>query len=794
MVVAIDGPAGVGKSTVAKAVAKNRGLFYLNSGNFYRAITWKTLKRGDDPAEPKNVVETAKNIDIRVADEKLLVDGKDVEVELHTDEVDSWVAGHSAIPEVRHEVNRMLRSVAKDNDVIMEGRDISTVVFPDADVKIYLDASIETRANRRYLQGTSRQTLEELQNSIKARDEIDKNKEEGGLRVAEGAVYLDTSDLTIDEVCEKVVAIIPRTRTKIISRSFMEVMTEQEPKTTEAPNTQAPLQEELQEKYLKTLDELEEGQLVEGTVVEVGTENVFIDVGYKSEGKIPLNEFQTAPKIGEVVQVVLLKKENRAGEVIVSKQKADEKLFWKRLRTAFQDHAPIDGKVAKTVKGGFEISLGFNVTGFNPISKMDVQRVEDAEQYIGMESKFYIERLYNENRINIILSRRNWLEEEIARRREAFFKNTQIGDVVEGTVKSFTSFGAFIDLGGFDGLLHINDMSWGHVTRPKDYVKKGQVVSLKVIRLDPEQQKINLSLKHFSEDPWVHFEERYHVEDVVKGRVTKLTDFGAFIELEEGIEGLAHISEFSWVKRIKHPKEILKVGDDVETKILGYDLQEGRISLGLKQVYPNPWDAIASKYPVGMRLTRKIKKVTNAGAFVELEEGIDGFLHVDDLSWTKKVKNPGSMLKENDDVEVIVIDVNQEERNIRLGVKQLEEDPWLSLKKAYPEKSVIEGEITSITEFGIFVKVQGGVEGLISKMNIVENPNDDPDEAMKKYKIGDRIKVVVLEVNPGKQKLSLSVREYQKKQQREELKKYIHDEESESTFTLGDFLKDKDNP
>jgi len=574
----------------------------------------------------------------------------------------------------------------------------------------------------------------------------------------------------------------------------MAVMTEQEPKTTEAQNAHAPLQEELQEKYLKTLDELEEGQLVEGTVVEVGTENVFIDVGYKSEGKIPLNEFQSAPNKGDVVQVVLLKKENRAGEVIVSKQKADEKLFWKRLRTAFQDHTPIDGKVAKTVKGGFEISLGFSVTGFNPISKMDVQRVEDAEQYIGMESKFYIERLYNESRINIILSRRNWLEEEITRRREAFFKSTQIGDVVEGTVKSFTSFGAFIDLGGFDGLLHINDMSWGHVTRPKDYVKKGQVVSLRVIRLDPEQQKINLSLKHFSEDPWVHFEEKYHVEDVVKGRVTKLTDFGAFIELEEGIEGLAHISEFSWVKRIKHPKEILKVGDEVETKILGYDLQEGRISLGLKQVYPNPWDAIALKYPVGMRLTRKIKKVTNAGAFVELEEGIDGFLHVDDLSWTKKVKNPGSMLKENDDVEVIVIDVNQEERNIRLGVKQLEEDPWLSLKKAYPEKSVIEGEITNITEFGIFVRVQGGIEGLISKMNIVENPNDDPDEAMKKFKTGDRIRVVVLEINPGKQKLSLSVREYQKKQQREELKKYIHDEESESTFTLGDFLKDKDNP
>ena len=794
MVVAIDGPAGVGKSTVAKTVAVRCHLLYLNSGNFYRAITWKTLFLRIDPTLSDEVIKIAQSIKIEILENKLLIDGIERDAELHTDAVDSWVAKHSAIPIVRHEVIRMLRSVSNAHDIIMEGRDITTVVFPSAEVKIYLDASIETRAQRRFNQGSSKLSYQELIESIKNRDEIDKNKEEGKLRIAEGALYLDTSDLTIDEVCEKVVSIIPRTQTKNISRSFMEVMAEQEPKTTEAPVSQAPLQEELQEKYLKTLDELEEGQLVEGTVVEIGTENVFIDVGYKSEGKIPLNEFQTAPKVGEIVQVVLLKKENRAGEVIVSKQKADEKLFWKRLRTAFQDHTPIEGKVLKTVKGGFEISLGFNVTGFNPISKMDIQRVEEAEQFVGLESKFYIERLYNENRINIILSRRSWLEEEITRQRENFFKNTQIGDIVEGSVKSFTSFGAFIDLGGFDGLLHINDMSWGHVTRPKDYVKKGQLVKLKVIRLDPEQQKINLSLKHFSEDPWVHFEEKYHVEDVVKGKVTKLTDFGAFIELEEGIEGLAHISEFSWVKRIKHPKEILKVGDEVETKILGYDLQEGRISLGLKQVFPNPWDAIASKYPIGMRLTRKIKKVTNAGAFIELEEGIDGFLHGDDLSWTKKVKNPGSVLKENEDIEIIIIDVNQEERNIRLGIKQLEEDPWLSLKKAYPEKSVIEGEITNITEFGIFVKVQGGIEGLISKTNIVENPNDDPDEAMKKYKIGDPIKVVVLEISPGKQKLSLSVREYQKKQQREELKKYIHDEESESTFTLGDFLKDKDNP
>jgi small subunit ribosomal protein S1 len=792
MVVAIDGPAGVGKSTVAKKIAERCGLLFLNSGNFYRAVTWKVLSEKTDPENQDLVIRCAKELRFSIHRGQLLVDGKDRESELHTDEVDSWVARHSAIIPVRHEVNHRLRELALSNDIIMEGRDITTVVFPDAEVKVYLDASLETRANRRHLQGTSRLSEEEIAASIRERDHIDSTKKEGSLRVAEGVHYLDTSHLTLDEVCEKVIEIIPRSRTLKISRSFMEVMIEKEPKSTEV-STHSPLQEELQEQYLKTLDELEEGQLVDGTVVEIGPESVFLDVGYKSEGKIPISEFQTAPKIGDVVQVVLLKKENRAGEVIVSKQKADEKLFWKRLRTSFQDHVPIEGKISKSIKGGYEIALGFGVTGFNPISKIDVQRVEDAEQYVGLDTKFYIERLYNDNRVNIILSRRNWLEEEVNKRRDAFFQNTRIGEDVEGIVKSFTSFGAFIDLGGFDGLLHINDMSWGHVTRPKDYVKKGESITLKVIRLDVEQQKINLSLKHFQEDPWLHFEEKFHVDDIVKGKVTKLTEFGAFIEIEEGIEGLAHISEFSWVKRIKHPKEILKPGDEVETKILGYDLQEGRISLGLKQVYPNPWDAIENKYPVGMRISRRIKKLTNAGAFIELEEGIDGFLHSDDLSWTKKIKNPGSVLKEGEEVEVIVIDVNHEERNIRLGVKQLSEDPWLSLKKAYPEKSIIEGEITNITEFGIFVRVQSGIEGLINKVNVCEHPNDNPDEVMKKFKVGDPIRAVVLEISPSKQKLSLSIREYQKKQQREELKKYIHDEESESTFTLGDFLKDKEN-
>ena len=551
------------------------------------------------------------------------------------------------------------------------------------------------------------------------------------------------------------------------------------------------LQEALQEQYLQPLDELEVGQLVEGTVIQTGPETTFIDIGYKSEGRVPTEEFDETPAVGDTVEVVLVNKETLGGGVVVSKRKADEKRFWKELKDAFNERKPVEGTVARAIKGGFEVDLGHKLRAFNPISKMDTRRVENAEEYVGLKSKFYVERIYSENRVNIVLSRRDYIEEEATKRKKEFFEHVEIGDVVEGSVKSFTSFGAFVDLGGFDGLLHINDMSWGHVNRPKDYVKRGETMALKVIRMDHENQKINLSLKHLTEDPWNHFEEKYNSDMVVKGKVTKLTDFGAFIELEEGIEGLAHISELSWVKRISHPKELLQVGDEVETKILDYDVPAGRVSLGLKQVLPNPWDSMNDKFPEGMRLTRKVKKLTNAGAFIELDEGIDGFLHVDDLSWTKRYKHPSAELEEGQEIECIVIQTDPEHHNIRLGIKQLSEDPWDSLKKAYPERSIIDGEVTNITDFGVFVRVQGGIEGLINKSQL-SDPREVPfEKAVEGVNVGDKIRAVVTELNAGRQRLSLSVRELARQEQRQEMQKYIGDEDG-STFTLGDMLKDKE--
>ena len=373
----------------------------------------------------------------------------------------------------------------------------------------------------------------------------------------------------------------------------------------DAQNSKGNIQSQLEES-LNNLKPLEDGQLVDGVVIQVSSEYVFLDIGYKSEGKIPVAEFaDNLPKVGETVTVVLLRKDGRNGPE-VSKAKADAKQMWKDVRKAFDEKAAVEGKIEKVVKGGFEVNLGGDIHAFLPISQSDIQKVDKPENLIGLKDKFYIERLYSDNKANVVVNRRKYLEESMNNARDKFFETVQIGDTVKGFVKSFTSFGAFIDLGGFDGLLHINDMSWGHVTRPKDFVKKGQEIELKVIRLDPEEKRINLSLKHFTEDPWMHFEDNYHVNDIVKGKVTKLTDFGAFIELEEGIEGLAHISEFSWTKKINKPSDMVKIGDELECMILGYDIQAGRVSLGLKQVTANPWDTITEKYPVGKRVSGKV--------------------------------------------------------------------------------------------------------------------------------------------------------------------------------------------
>ena len=556
---------------------------------------------------------------------------------------------------------------------------------------------------------------------------------------------------------------------------------------------QGAIQTQLEES-LKGLN-IEDGQIVDGTVIQTADGYVFIDIGYRTEGRIPVQEFGTKlPKDGEKVTVVVIRKDGRNGPEI-SYTKAQAKQLWKDFRKYFDEKIPIEGTIEKEVKGGFDVNLGGDIHAFLPISQSDSQKVENPSKLIGTVSKFYIERLYSDNKQNVVVNRRKYLEEIINTERDKFFAEKQIGDTVKGTVKSFTSFGAFIDLGGFDGLLHINDMSWGHVTRPKDFVKKGQEVELKVIRLEPNEKRINLSLKHFSEDPWVHFEDKYHVDDIVEGTVTKLTDFGAFIELEEGIEGLAHISEFSWTKKVNKASDMVKIGDKIKCMILGYDIPAGRVSLGLKQVTPNPWDSISEKYPEGTKISGKVVKLTNAGAFIQLEDGIDGFLLAEDISWTKKVKHAGSELKVDQEVEVVVLEADSENHRIRVGIKQLTDNPWKKFAEEYKPGSTLEGEITSITDFGVFVKAPDGIEGLVNKANLSDDRDVPYEEAVKKYNVGDKINVFVVDINVDKEKVAFSVKEYKKAQARKEISQYMSSSENDGdgAYTLGDMIKSQKN-
>lgn len=549
------------------------------------------------------------------------------------------------------------------------------------------------------------------------------------------------------------------------------------------------MQSLMQEEYLKSLDGIEDGQLVTGTVVQVNNEYVFVDVGYKSEGRIPAEEFDDVPSIGDSVVVLIVNKEGKGGQVIISKKKADLQARGQELKQAAEDKTPVEGKFVKVIKGGYEVNLGGDYAGFCPLSKADIVRTENPESLIGLTDYFIIEKFHGGNKLKSVVSRRDYLEEKIKANKEQFFSTVKIGDVVEGVVKSFTSFGAFIDLGGFDGLLHLNDMSWGHVSRPRDYVKKGEKVQLRLINIDPETKKINLSLKHMQEDPWTTFEDNFKVGDVVTAPVTKITTFGVFIEIAPGIEGLAHISELSWTKRINNPKEVLNIGDVVSCKILGYDLEKKRVSLGIKQLEENPWDKINEKYPVGAVLSRPVVKVTNSGAFVNLEEGIDGFLHVDDVSWTKKIKNITSFCNEGDVIDVVITKVEADNRRIRLGVKQMADNPWQTLRHNNPKFSIITGEVSNVTDFGVFVKVDGDIEGLISKFNLVGPDEEYTDAVLKNFNVGDKVTAMVMDVDTKNQKLSLSIREMIKKNQESEVEKYMSNSDDDDTITFADLIK-----
>jgi small subunit ribosomal protein S1 len=539
-------------------------------------------------------------------------------------------------------------------------------------------------------------------------------------------------------------------------------------------------------------EDVKEGDIVKGTVISVGKDFVVVDIGYKSEGQIPIDEFvgtdgQVTVKQGDPVEVLLESRENENGLCILSKEKADRLKVWDEISAACERDELIEGTISQRVKGGLSVTIRGGVKAFLPGSQVDLRPVRNLDAFIGKTYKFKVIK-FNKKRGNIVLSRRVLLEKERAELKEQTLDRLKEGQIVEGIVKNLTEYGAFIDLGGIDGLLHITDMSWGRVNHPSEMFQVGDHVRVKVLKFNSDTERVSLGLKQITEDPWTHAEERYPPGTVVKGKVVSLKDYGAFIELEEGIEGLVHISEMSWTRRVKHPSKVVAVGDTVEAVVLDIDAKNNRISLGMKQLEPNPYEALAGKYPPGTAVKGRVRNLADFGIFVEIEEGIDGLVHISDMSWTQRIKHPSELYQKGDEVEAVVLNIDQEgeKPKISLGIKQLIPDPWDRIPYDYPVGKIVEVKVLKVLDFGAFVELEKGVEGLIHVSEMSEERVEDPRQILKP---GQQIKAEIITVDTTERKIGLSMRAAQRQEEIADAQGYSAGQTGGAT--LGDVMRGK---
>ncbi|QYU70562.1 30S ribosomal protein S1 [Leptolyngbya sp. 15MV] len=499
------------------------------------------------------------------------------------------------------------------------------------------------------------------------------------------------------------------------------------------------------------------GKLIKGKVVGVTADDIVVEVGLKSEGLIPKEEFEGAePKIGDTVDVLLESLEGEGGLIVLSKRKAERMLNWQRIMDTTKEGDVVEGTVMRKIKGGLLVDIGVPV--FLPASQVDVRRPGEIGDYIGRKIRASILKIDLERR-NIVISRRKLIEEERDAAKKRLMETIKEGDVVTGEVKNIADFGAFIDLGGIDGLLHITDMSWGRINHPSELVKIGQKVEVKVLNIDREKEKIALGLKQKEASPWAEIERKYPVNSRVRGSVVNIMSYGAFVRLEDGVEGLVHISEMSWTRRVNHPSELVQPGQEVDVVVLEINKDKQEISLGMKQTEVNPWELVAEKYPPGTMIEGKVRNLANYGAFVEIEPGIDGLLHISDISWTKKVTHPNEVFKKGDTVKCVVLEVDQAKQRVSLGVKQLTEDPWVAaIPEHYKPGMVVRGQVTKITNFGVFVELEQDLEGLLHISELADHKVENPQDVVK---AGDEVDVKILRVDTQERKIGLSLKRAQ---------------------------------
>jgi len=527
---------------------------------------------------------------------------------------------------------------------------------------------------------------------------------------------------------------------------------------------------DLVEEYEKTITSFEEGQIVRGTISEVRDSEIIVDVGFKSEGTIAINEFRNlgAINVGDEFDVYLEKLENQDGLVVLSKEKADFFKVWGLIKDAHDEGNIMEGTVKRRIKGGLVVDL-LGVDAFLPGSQIALRQVPNLDELIGEKLEFKIIKI-NKRRRNIVVSRRVVLEAHRAEQKRELLTELEVGQVREGLVKNITDFGAFVDLGGVDGLLHLTDMTWGRISHPSEVVQIGETLQVKVLDFDKEREKISLGLKQLTPYPWDGVDERYPVGARIRGRVVSITDYGAFVELEKGVEGLIHISEMSWTKHVKHPSKLLSVNDEVEAMVLRVDKDSQKISLGLKQIEPDPWTMIERKYPIGTRLNGVVRNLTNFGAFVEIEEGIDGLLHISDMSWAKRVRHPSEVVKKGDLVDVMVLDISQEKKRISLGMKQLMENPWDQLAVEFAVDTEVEGKITRILDRGAVVELRSDVEGFVPVGQMWMEEISHPEEY---YQLGEKLPLKVIKIDPKNKRIVLSVGAYLKTRSDEEIQEFV---------------------
>ncbi|MFL2478467.1 MAG: 30S ribosomal protein S1 [Verrucomicrobiales bacterium] len=503
----------------------------------------------------------------------------------------------------------------------------------------------------------------------------------------------------------------------------------------------------------KSFREIREGSIVIGRILEIQPQVVLVDIGYKSEGAIPVSEFEDEEiEVGKEIEVLLERLENDEGMIVLSKEKAAHKQNWDKIAKVFHDGGLVKGKVKSVVKGGLMVNVG--VEAFLPGSQIDIIPPKDLTEYVGNIYEFKIVKI-NDERKNVVLSRREVIEAERAEQRQAFLQEVNAGDEVEGFVKNITDFGAFIDLKGMDGLLHITDMSWGRVNHPSEMLTIAQPIKVQILEVDKEKERVSLGLKQLTPNPWEDIENRFPVGDQVKGKITKLVPYGAFVEVAEGVEGLIHVSELSWTKRITRPSDVLELGQEIESVVLGINIEEQKISLGVRQLEPNPWDNVEARYPIGSTINGEVRNLTPYGAFIELEDGIDGMVHVSDLSWTRKINHPSETLKKGDELQAVVLEIDKDSQRISLGVKQLETDPWDEIGNRFNVGDLVKGTVAKIAAFGAFVQLEDDVDGLVHISQLSEEHVGKVKEVVN---IGDEVEARVIKVDKAERRIGLSIK------------------------------------